>query len=219
MTIAYSFNTSSFCGSIVAEKEMKFKYLSFVMGMRKIPYWLGTICFDMILFWIPSVILCVIIACFPYENSQIFVDKFGYFFILFAAFSFAFLPFTYLWTHAFEKSQTAYKFFPFFVMIIFAILPQIPIYIIPYNQPLKWILPILSPLLALVNGMVSEQMIGSDAYDFFRANNTKVYMTPTFWYSFGVLMVQGVIYMTATIVLDNYKFRLNDKEELSQEDM
>jgi|LakMenEpi03Aug12_release.lakeMendotaPanAssembly.Ray.scaffolds.fasta_scaffold3016950_1 hypothetical protein len=62
-------------------------------------------------------------------------------------------------------------------------------------------------------------MIGSDAYDFFRANNTKVYMTPTFWYSFGVLMVQGVIYMTATIVLDNYKFRLNDKEELSQEDM
>ena len=55
-------------------------------------------------------------------------------------------------------------------------------------------------------------MIGSEAYNFFAANNTKVYTTPTFWYSFGVLLVQGVIYMTATIVLDNYKFRLNDKQ-------
>lgn len=65
MTIAYSFNTSSFCGSIVAEREIKFKYMSLVMGMRKIPYWLGTMLFDMIIFWIPSIILCVIIACFP----------------------------------------------------------------------------------------------------------------------------------------------------------
>jgi len=107
--------------------------MSFVMGMRKIPYWLGTMCFDMILFWIPSIILCIVIACFPSDKSSIYVEKFGYFFILFAAFSLAFLPFTYLWTHAFQKSQTAYRFFPFFIMIIFAILPQIPIYVLPQN--------------------------------------------------------------------------------------
>lgn len=138
------------------------------MGMRKVPYWLGTLCFDMILFWIPSIILCIIIGCFPSEKSNIFVSKFGYFFILFAAFSLSFLPFTYLWSHAFQKAQTAYRFFPFFIMIIFAILPQIPIYIVPQNQFLKYILPILSPLLALVNGMLSEQIVGTDAYNYFR---------------------------------------------------
>ena len=129
--------------------------MSFVMGMRKIPYWLGTMLFDMILFWIPSIILCIVIACFPSDKSSVYVEKFGYFFILFAAFSLSFLPFTYLWSHAFQKAQTAYRFFPFFIMIIFAILPQIPIYVLPDNEFLKHCLPILSPLLALVNGFVS----------------------------------------------------------------
>ena len=181
------------------------------MGMRKIPYWLGTLCFDMILFWIPSVILCIVIVCFPSDKSNIYVEKFGYFFILFAAFSLAFLPFTYLWTHAFQKSQTAYRFFPFFVMIIFAILPQIPIYVLPQNQFLKYCLPILSPLLALVNGFLSEQILGSDAYSYFIDNNTKIYTTPSMWYSVAVMLIQGAIYMTITVVLDNLKFRLNDR--------
>lgn len=130
--------------------------MSFVMGMRKIPYWFGTFLFDMILFWIPSLVVIIIIACFPSAQSSVYVDKFGYFFIIFLAFSLSFLPFTYMWTHAFQKAQTAYRFFPFFMMIIFAIVPQIPIYIVPQNQFLKYFLPILSPLLALVNAMVSK---------------------------------------------------------------
>ena len=130
--------------------------MSFVMGMRKIPYWFGTFLFDMILFWIPSLVVIIIIACFPSAQSSVYVDKFGYFFIIFLAFSLSFLPFTYMWSHAFQKAQTAYRFFPFFMMIIFAIVPQIPIYIVPENQFLKYLLPILSPLLALVNAMVSK---------------------------------------------------------------
>lgn len=126
------------------------------MGMRKIPYWFGTFLFDMILFWIPSLVVIIIIACFPSAQSSVYVDKFGYFFIIFLAFSLSFLPFTYMWSHAFQKAQTAYRFFPFFMMIIFAIVPQIPIYIVPENQFLKYLLPILSPLLALVNAMVSK---------------------------------------------------------------
>ena len=130
--------------------------MSFVMGMRKIPYWFETFLFDMILFWIPSLVVIIIIACFPSAQSSVYVDKFGYFFIIFLAFSLSFLPFTYMWSHAFQKAQTAYRFFPFFMMIIFAIVPQIPIYIVPENQFLKYLLPILSPLLALVNAMVSK---------------------------------------------------------------
>ncbi len=57
--------------------------------------------------------------------------------------------------------------------------------------------------------------MGSDAYNYFKENNTQIYTTPSFWYSIAVLLIQGVVYMTATIVLDNYKFRLNDREHLS----
>jgi hypothetical protein len=155
MTFAYSFNTSSFCGSIVQEKEMKFKYLSYVMGMRKAPYWLGTLSFDMIIFWLPTVFIFIIISAFPANQNEIFVSKFPYMLLVFAAFSIAFLPFTYLWTHAFQKAQTAYRFFPFFVLIVFAIAAQIPIVVAPENVPLSYIMPILSPLVGLTNGMLS----------------------------------------------------------------
>lgn len=103
------------------------------MGMREFSYWFGTLMFDMILFWIPSIIVFIMIYCFPSEQSDVFISKTGYLFILFLAFSLSFLPFTYLWTHAFQKAQTAYRFFPFFVMLFFAILPQIPIYTAPKN--------------------------------------------------------------------------------------
>jgi len=134
--------------------------MSFVMGMKKLPYWLGTFAFDMIMFWIPSIVLLIVIACFPSNLSGVFVSKFGYIILILFCFSISFLPFTYLWTHAFKKSQTAYRFFPFFVMIIFAIAPQIPIYIIPTNPALGYILPIVSPLLGLVNSMLTEQVLG-----------------------------------------------------------
>jgi hypothetical protein len=131
------------------------------------PYWLGTLCFDMIMFWVPTIIVFIILACFPSSQSNIFVSNFGYFFVLFLAFSLSFLPFVYLWTHAFTKAQTAYRFFPFFVLLIFAILPQIPIYVIPTNQALSTILTIVSPLLAFVNGMLSIEVLGQDAYNYF----------------------------------------------------
>jgi len=58
-------------------------------------------------------------------------------------------------------------------------------------------------------------MVGTDAYSYFSSHNTKIYTTPSIWYSIAVLLIQGVVYMTATIILDNLKFRLNDREHLS----
>jgi hypothetical protein len=37
------------------------------MGMRKIPYWLGTLSFDMVIFWIPILIVLIFIEAFPDE--------------------------------------------------------------------------------------------------------------------------------------------------------
>jgi hypothetical protein len=74
------------------------------------------------------------------------------------------------------------------------------------------LLPIISPLFALVNGMVSQQMLGSDAYEYLISQSTKFYVTESIWYYVAVLLVQGCVFMALTIVLDNLKFRLNDKE-------
>lgn len=65
MSLAFAFNTASYCGSIVKEREIKFKYLSYVMGMKKPAYWLGTIAFDLIMFCLPFTVIFLVIGCFP----------------------------------------------------------------------------------------------------------------------------------------------------------
>jgi hypothetical protein len=63
MVWAFIFNTSSYCGSIVLEREKRFKYLSNVSGIRQFPYWAANYAFDLIIFVIPLGIFFIVIAC------------------------------------------------------------------------------------------------------------------------------------------------------------
>ena len=115
MSLAFAFNTANYIGSIVKEREISFTYLSYVMGMKKSAYWIGTITFDMIMFCVPFAIIFIAIACFPSDQSGPFVSVFGWLALTLILFAFAFLPFTYLWSFAFEKATSAYRFYPFLV--------------------------------------------------------------------------------------------------------
>lgn len=165
MSIAFCFTTASYCGNIVREREIKFSYLSYVMGMKKLPYWLGTITFDLLMFFLPFGIIFIVIACFPSSQNQLLVNSFGWLALTLLIFSFSFLSFTYLWSFAFDVARTAYRFYPFLVFLLFYTLPSIPIYIIPDADILIYILPLVSPVLALTNCMLSKQMIGSQLYN------------------------------------------------------
>ena len=55
MVWGFVFTTSSYCGSIVLEREMRFKYLSNVMGLRKAPYWMANYALDLIIFILPLI--------------------------------------------------------------------------------------------------------------------------------------------------------------------
>jgi hypothetical protein len=63
--------------------------------------------------------------------------------------------------------------------------------------------------------MLSWQIVGQDAYDYFDRQNMKVYTPPSFWATIGLLLIQGIFYFTLTLILDNIKFRLNDRQHLS----
>jgi len=134
------------------------------MGMKKSAYWLGTFSFDFIMFCVPLSILFITIACFPAAQSQQMIDSFGWLALTLLLFSFSFLSFTYLWSFAFDVARTAYRFYPFLIFLLFYVLPSIPLYIIPDNTAIHYILPIVSPLLALTNCMLSQQMLGSFNY-------------------------------------------------------
>lgn len=61
---SYCFTTSNYCGSLVYERENKLKYALNVMGCRTLPYWLGTLCFDYVMFLIPTLIFYILTICF-----------------------------------------------------------------------------------------------------------------------------------------------------------
>lgn len=165
MCLAFSFNTASYCGSIVREREISFKYLSYVMGMKKSAYWLGTVAFDILIFCLPLAFLFIAIVSFPSEKSQILVNSFGWLALTLIIFSLSFISFTYLWSFAFDKARTAYRFYPFLVFLLFYVIPSIPMYIAPQNTAVHYAQPIISPLLALTSAMMSRQMFGSQNYD------------------------------------------------------
>ncbi len=125
MVWAFVFNTSSFCGGVVLEREKRFKYISNVSGLRQYPYWAGNYAFDLVIFYIPLIVFFVI--AFALGDSGKFVtDIAGYLIIGLILFGFSFIGYSYLFSFIFQKSTTAFRFFPFLNLIFFYFLPLIP---------------------------------------------------------------------------------------------
>jgi len=218
MCLAFAFNTASYCGSLVKEREISFKYLSYVMGMKKPAYWIGTILFDLLQFCLPFSIIFLVIGCFPSDQNAAFVASFGWLALTLIVFSFSFLPFTYLWSFAFDKAASAFRFYPFLVYFGFFVIPEIPMFFWPDSPAIIYVLPIVSPLLSLNACMLSKQMLGSENYNLISViSNTydiQFFTQPAIWYPLIILLAQAIIFFVLVLVLDNLKFNLNDRMDL-----
>jgi hypothetical protein len=148
MVWAFVFNTSTFCGDLVLEREKKFKYLSHVLGLRKLPYWMANYAFDIIVFIIPLILFFIIIFAIG-EKARFITDVVGYLILALFFFSFAFIGYSYLFSFMFQKASTAYRLFPFFNFMFFFLLPQIPVYSFPNNSVPSKIASAISPFVAV----------------------------------------------------------------------
>ena len=63
------------------------------------------------------------------------------------------------------------------MFLFFYIAPSIPTYINPTNPVLQYVLPIVSPLMALTGCMVSKQMLGADTFNELNVLDANVYLT------------------------------------------
>lgn len=113
--IAYSLHTASYCAFPVYEREENLKYALDVMGLRPLPYWLGTLSFDMAAISIINLIQFICYFTLYQTASQ---DILQYFAtpieILIASipFSFALITTAYMWSFIFSKSLSAVKYYP-----------------------------------------------------------------------------------------------------------
>jgi hypothetical protein len=130
-----------------------------VMGLRKIPYWLGNYTFDLIIFLIPMVVFFILIFVLG-EKAAFLTDVVGYLIILLILFAFSFISYSYFFSFIFQKSSTAYRFFPFLNLIFFYVLPQIPNFTAPESILAQNIMPLLSPFMAFSDSFFTEQILG-----------------------------------------------------------
>jgi ATP-binding cassette, subfamily A (ABC1), member 3 len=127
--VSFALNSTAYCAYPVYEREEKLKYAMDVMGMRALPYWLGTLLFDIICVLVIN-LLSLIGYSIAYDSVVEFVNNhpnYGYripispldVFILTLPFSYSVVTYCYMWSFAFDKALTAVKYFPltfYFIM-------------------------------------------------------------------------------------------------------
>ena len=152
---AFIFNTATYCGDLVMEREKKFKYLSHVMGLRKLPYWSANYCFDLLIFTIPLVIFFGLIFAIG-KVGKLLTDIIKYLAPLLVLFSFSFIGYSYLFSFIFQKSSTAFRLFPFFNMIFFFVLPSFAVNIDGKGFVAQYVNPLISPFMAFYNSFFTK---------------------------------------------------------------
>lgn len=162
MIWAFIFNTSSYCGSIVLEREKRFKYLSNVSGIRQLPYWSANYCFDLIIFYLPLAAFFLVLLAIGEKGE--FITKFaGYLIAMLVLFGFSFIGYSYLFSFVFQKSSTAFRLFPFINLMFFYFLPSIPMIVAPGSVLALYIMPFLTPFIAFSTFFNTEQIVGPDS--------------------------------------------------------
>jgi ATP-binding cassette, subfamily A (ABC1), member 3 len=99
-----------------------------VSGARQLPYWAGNYSFDLLIFYFPLIIFFII--AYALGDKGVLITRFtGYLVVGLFLFGFSFIGYSYLFSFIFQKSTTAYRFFPFLNLIFFYFLPLIPTFV------------------------------------------------------------------------------------------
>lgn len=159
MVWAFIFNTSIFCGDLVLEREKRFKYLSHVLGLRKLPYWTANYAFDLSIFSIPLVIFFALLFAIG-DKAKFLTDVAGYLVLILALFAISFIGYSYLFSFMFQKSSTAFRLFPFFNLIFFYVIPSIPMNSSPRSDFTQYVPPAISPFVSFFYCFFTKEIMG-----------------------------------------------------------
>ena len=161
--------------------------------------------FDLIVFYVPLIVFFII--AFALGEQGRFVTKFvGYLVIGLILFGFSFIGYSYLFAFVFQKSSTAYRFFPFINLVFFYFLPLIPAIINNYEGILaQYLMPLLSPFIAFSALFNTKEIVGSEAFQTIAFNKL--------WVCYGCLAIQAVVYYLLCQFLENLRFSLKKSHQ------
>jgi len=108
-------NSSIYINTPVLEREYQLKYALNVMGCRPLPYWLGTLAFDYIVYF------CTFMLFFLSVDSikvEFLVPYLSALLNIMLCFGFSLITFCYLSGFLFNSSNSAFKSFPIITFFV-----------------------------------------------------------------------------------------------------
>ena len=122
---AYILLSTLFLGHHVIERELYVKYVMIIMGCKISAYWIGNLCFDLLVFLLSFCFMTIIIYS---TELFIFTDIYGSFTFLLISFGLSLILFAYLCSFIFRSYHSAAHFFPLIIFLTFAV-PYLLIYL------------------------------------------------------------------------------------------
>lgn len=105
----------------VTDREDKCRYLLNFAGMRSTSYYIGLLIGDVVIFYIPQVLLIAMVFILDLQKFK--EHAFAFFFSI-LIFSFGYIPLVYCVSFIFDKAETAFK-YAILTMIAFTAVPAV----------------------------------------------------------------------------------------------
>jgi hypothetical protein len=160
--------------------------------MRRLPYWAANYTFDLFIFLVPLTAFFIVVLAIGEDGK--FITRFaGYLIVELVLFGFSFIGYSYLFSFIFQKSSTAFRFFPFLNLMFFYFVPLIPSITDPNGFLAQYVMPFLSPFIALTVFFNTKEVVGSDFGQTAAFNKL--------WVPYTALIIQTVVYCAAILFL------------------
>ena len=144
--------------------------------------------------FIMASVISFIISFFSSGEVSLGASLAGYLVLILVLFAFSFIGYSYLFSFIFQKSTTAFRFFPFINLIFFYMLPLLPSLVDSAGILAQYVMPVLTPFVALNAFFNSQEILGSQIFDPLRHPNKLIV-------SVIALLVQTLVYGFAVLKL------------------
>jgi hypothetical protein len=123
--IGFILGSGLYCITCVRDRELGLRYLLNFAGMNPAAYYIGLICAEMVIFFIP----CLLLILFSFlTNLEQFTNHAGVILTTLVIFGVPFIALNQLISFLFEKTETAFKYQALVVILSYAV----PLYAGPY---------------------------------------------------------------------------------------
>lgn len=152
--IGFVLGSGLYCITCVRDKELGLRYLLNFAGMNPVSYYIGLLCAEMVIFFVP----CLFLILFSFlTNLDNFTNHAGTILVTLLIFGVPFIGLNQLISFIFEKTETAFKYQALFVILSYAA----PTFIAPYIGKVAdpKLAMYLSPVI-LLNEAINNILIG-----------------------------------------------------------